>query len=64
MASGEIHLPRTLALLEQGRAAGLHLGAQLYVSRRGQTVADLALGDAQIGGDLRPRRLAKFFRLC
>ena len=61
MASGEIHLPRTLALLEQGRAAGLHLGAQLYVSRRGQTVADLALGDAQPGVPMRANTINLWF---
>jgi CubicO group peptidase (beta-lactamase class C family) len=38
-------LPGTFAALEAGRAAGLHLGAQLYVSLRGEVVADGALGD-------------------
>ncbi len=42
-------LPRTLALLEQGRAAGLHLGAQLYVSLRGKPVADVGIGEGRVG---------------
>jgi CubicO group peptidase (beta-lactamase class C family) len=43
------NLPRTLALLEQGRHSILHPGAQLYVSRRGEVIADVALGEARPG---------------
>ncbi len=42
-------LPRTLALLEQGRSSLLHPGAQLYVSRRGEVLANHALGEARPG---------------
>ncbi len=42
-------LPRTLAVVEQSRAAGRHLGIQLYLSRRGETMADFALGENQPG---------------
>jgi CubicO group peptidase (beta-lactamase class C family) len=42
-------LPRTLDRLEAGIDAGLHLGAQLYVSLAGEPVADLAVGDARPG---------------
>jgi CubicO group peptidase (beta-lactamase class C family) len=42
-------LPRTSAALEEGRRAGLHLGAQLYVSLRGETVADAVLGEDRPG---------------
>lgn len=45
-------LPQTIARLEAGIAAGLHLGAQLYVSRDGETVADLAVGEARPGRPL------------
>jgi hypothetical protein len=38
-------LPRTAALLEQGRAEGLHPGAQLCVVRHGETVVDAAIGE-------------------
>ncbi len=50
-------LPETLAAIEEGRRAGLHLGAQLYVSRRGEPVADLALGWARPGEELTPDHL-------
>jgi CubicO group peptidase (beta-lactamase class C family) len=43
-------LPRTLDAIERGMALGLHIGAQLYVSRGGQVVADVAVGEAQRGG--------------
>jgi CubicO group peptidase (beta-lactamase class C family) len=36
-------------VLEKGIADGTQIGAQLYVSREGETVADLALGDARDG---------------
>jgi CubicO group peptidase (beta-lactamase class C family) len=42
-------LPRTLALIEEGMAAGTHVGVQLYVSLHGETVADIALGLARPG---------------
>ena len=51
-------LPRTLALLEAGIDSGLHLGAQLYVSLAGETVADLAVGEARPGRPLRSDDLA------
>lgn len=42
-------LPRTLDRLLQGLEDRLHLGAALFVSLRGQTVADLVLGEAAPG---------------
>lgn len=42
-------LARARALLEQGIAEGLHLGGQLHVSRRGEPVADVALGESRPG---------------
>lgn len=47
-------LRRSRQLLEQGIRDGLHPGAQLYVSLRGQVVADLALGQARPGVSMRP----------
>ena len=38
-------LPRTHRLLEQGRAAGWHPGAQIHVHLAGQTVVDAAPGE-------------------
>ncbi len=40
-------LPRTRQVLEDGIAQGLHPGAQLYVSLRGELIADWALGHAR-----------------
>ncbi len=42
-------LDRTLEALERGRAAGLHLGGQLYVSLDRECVADRAFGEARPG---------------
>lgn len=42
-------LPRTRALIEQGIESGLHIGAQAYVSIRGQAVATLAMGESRPG---------------
>lgn len=50
-------LPRTRAVIEHGTAEGLHLGAQIYVSRAGDPVADLAIGEARVGVALRPDSL-------
>lgn len=55
--TGAQALPRTLAALEDGRRRGLHLGAQLFVSLAGRTVADLATGDARPGEPLTPDHL-------
>lgn len=49
MPSGPDNLPRTAALINQGIDAGLHIGAQVYVSRRGDVVADFAVGEAAPG---------------
>ena len=42
-------LLRTVELIEAGMAEGMHIGAQLYVSQRGQVIADLALGESRPG---------------
>jgi CubicO group peptidase (beta-lactamase class C family) len=54
---GADRLPRALAALDAGRRAGLHLGAQLYASLGGETVADLALGEARPGETMTPDHL-------
>src|SRR5688500_1075216 len=40
-------LPRTTELLRRGMTDGLHVGAQLYASVRGQVVADFSPGEAR-----------------
>lgn len=57
MRDPTIALPKTLALLEQGRHSILHPGAQLYVSLRGEVIADLALGEARPGVAMQPATL-------
>src|SRR4051794_3153346 len=42
-------LRKTTELIEQGEAAGLHIGAQLSVSRAGETVFEGAWGVARPG---------------
>ncbi|HXW85445.1 MAG TPA: serine hydrolase domain-containing protein, partial [Candidatus Binataceae bacterium] len=44
-------------VIEDGIKARLHLGAQLYVSRAGSTVGDLAFGEAREGVPMRPDTL-------
>lgn len=50
-------LARTTALLRTGIDDGLHAGAQLHVSVRGQVAADIALGEARPGVPMRPDTL-------
>ena len=50
-------LERAAAVIEDGIKARLHLGAQLYVSRDGRTVGDLAFGEAREGFAMRPDTL-------
>jgi CubicO group peptidase (beta-lactamase class C family) len=41
--------PQTAQVIEQGIAESLHIGAQVYVSQRGQVLADDAIGFARPG---------------
>lgn len=50
-------LERAAAVIESGIKARLHLGAQLYVSRDGNPVGDLAFGEAREGVAMRPDTL-------
>ena len=50
-------LPRTMSAIRRGMDAGLHIGAQLYVSLRGEVIADAALGLARDGVPMRPDTL-------
>ena len=57
-------LTRTTDLIERGMAEGLHVGAQLYVSRRRDVVADLALGEAHEGIPLSSDTLMPWMSGC
>lgn len=46
--------PRTAAAIETGRSQNLHLGAQLYISRHGKTLADAAFGQSRPGVQMTP----------
>jgi CubicO group peptidase (beta-lactamase class C family) len=52
-----VDFTRTVRVIEEGFAEGLHLGAQVYVSRNGETRADLALGEAAPGIPMTPDTL-------
>lgn len=54
---GRLRLPTAARLLEEGRAAGLHRGAQLFVARGGVPVTDLAIGESSPGVAMRPDTL-------
>ena len=47
-------LPRTVAVMEQGIADGLHTGAQVYVSLHSTVVADAGIGEARPGVPMTP----------
>ncbi len=50
-------LPSLCAAIERGMTAGLHIGAQLYVSRGSEVVADLAIGESRPGVMMSPETL-------
>lgn len=57
-------LDQTQKLLEQGIAVGQHIGAQLYVSRNGEVIGDLALGEAQPGVTMTSDTLTLWLSSC
>lgn len=57
MAEPRDVLPRTVALVEQGMAERLHVGAQMYVSLHGTPVASFGLGEARPGVPMTPDTL-------
>lgn len=48
-------------ILERGVAEGLHLGAQLYVARNGQTLIDFACGHARSGVPMTTRSIMPWY---
>ena len=56
-------LPRTLDVIGRGVDDGLHIGAQLYVSRDGEPVADVAVGEADRGVAMTTETLMPWFSM-
>jgi CubicO group peptidase (beta-lactamase class C family) len=54
---------RVVEVLEKGIAEGMHVGAQLYVSQRGQQCADVAIGDARDGVSMTTDTLMVWFSM-
>lgn len=50
-------IPRTAELIVQQMQSGLHIGAQVYVSQCGKTVADFALGESRPGVAMTPQTI-------
>jgi CubicO group peptidase (beta-lactamase class C family) len=44
-----MELPRTLDVIDAGMAEGLHIGAQLHLMLRGQSIAEVAVGESRPG---------------
>lgn len=57
-------MKRTEAILNNGLAQGLHLGAQLYVSRHGHVLADWAVGEARRGLPMRRDTILPWYSSC
>jgi len=53
MSDANVRLPKTMTAIQRGMESGLHIGAQLYVSLRGEVIADEALGSARDGVPMR-----------
>jgi CubicO group peptidase (beta-lactamase class C family) len=57
-------LPRTTAVLEEGMAQGLHIGAQIFVALNAKTVADFAIGQARPGVPMSTETLTLWLSAC
>lgn len=56
-------LSRAIAVLHDGIDRGLHLGAQLVVSRHGERMADIAVGESHPGVAMAPDTLLPWFSM-
>jgi CubicO group peptidase (beta-lactamase class C family) len=57
-------LPGTLAVLRQGMADGLHIGAQGCVWRAGKTIAEFAIGEARPGVPMTAETVMLWLSAC
>ena len=53
LGDAEAVVPKALALIRGGLDSGMHIGAQLYVSKNTQPVADVAIGESRPGVAMR-----------
>lgn len=60
-ATGPATIDDVVAVVGRQRDEGLHPGAQLYVSRWGEVVCDVAVGEAGSGTPLTPRHLMLWY---
>jgi len=56
-------LPRTSTVIEDGMAAGLHLGAQVYVSQDRKVVADDGIGESRSGVSMTTDNMIVWFSM-
>lgn len=56
-------LPRTVAVIERGMRAGIHIGAQVYASVNGQPRADFGIGESRPGVLFAPDSLLVWFSM-
>ena len=54
-------LAKVQEVVQEGMETGLHVGGQVYVSLRGETVADLAVGEARPGQSMTSGTLMAWF---
>lgn len=58
LSTEQAAIPRTASVIERGIAEKLHLGGQIYISVRGQVIADVALGQSRVGVPMRTDSVA------
>ena len=56
-------IPGAVAAINGGIERGLHLGAQVYVSLKGEPVADLGIGEARAGVPMTPESMVTWFSM-
>lgn len=60
---GAERIPGAVAAVRRGIERGLHPGAQVYVSMRGECVADLGIGEARAGVPMTPESMVTWFSM-
>lgn len=58
---GAARMEEPIKILEEGVRDGLHLGAQLFAARHGQTIVDFACGEGRAGVPMRKDSIVQWF---